>query len=74
MLTDEVTSAEKLTLSNMLLNLANAGVIAPESDRAWMREMLGLPEAEERAAYPEWRLENSRSNGTGNDENNRVGT
>ena len=74
MLTDEVTSAEKLTLSNMLLNLANAGVIAPESDRAWMREMLGLPEAEEGAAYPEWRLERQNESDTGNNANNRVGT
>ena len=64
MITDEVTSSEKQTLSSMLLNLANAGVISPESDREWIREMLGLPEAEGGAVYPEWQLENSREKDT----------
>lgn len=66
MISDEVTSAEKLTLSNMLLNLSNAGIISPESDREWIRDMLGLPESEEGAVYPEWQLANQRDNGSGN--------
>ena len=56
LINDDMPSSEKLTLSNMLLNLANAGVIAPESDRDWMREMLKLPELEEGAVMPNWGL------------------
>ena len=69
MINDEVTSAEKLTLSNMLLNLSNAGIISPETDRDWIRDMLGLPEAEEGAVFPEWQLENRRGSDTENSEN-----
>lgn len=53
---DAMPSDEKLTLSNMLLNLAGAGVLEPMSDREWMREMLGLPDAEKGAVSPEWQL------------------
>ena len=49
-------TSEKLTLSSMMLNLAGAGVIDPSSDRKWMREMLGLPDIEEGAVFPEWQL------------------
>ncbi len=55
---DDMPSAEKLTLSNMMLNLANAGVVDPESDRAWIRETLGLPDVEEGAVFPQWQLMN----------------
>ena len=41
----------------MLLNLANAGVVDPDSDREWMREVLRLPEPEEGAVFPKWELE-----------------
>lgn len=53
---DTMPSSEKLTLSSMMMNLAGAGVIDPASDRNWMREMLGLPDAEEGAVIPEWQL------------------
>lgn len=56
MITDAIPTGEKLSMSTMLLNLAQAGVIAPESDREWIREMLGLPEVEEGAVSPEWQL------------------
>ena len=66
LINDDMPSSEKLTLSNMLLNLANAGVIAPESDRDWMREMLKLPEVEEGAVMPKWGLNADESvNDTG---------
>lgn len=55
--TDSISAEEKKTLSEMLLNLANAGVIDPDSDREWMREALGLPEPEEGAVFPKWELE-----------------
>ena len=56
MITDAIPTSEKLAMSSMLLNLAQAGVIAPDSDREWIREMLGLPEVEEGAVSPEWQL------------------
>ena len=59
MINDETPMNEKLAMSNMLLNLAQAGVIFPDSDREWIRESLGLPEMEEGAVSPEWQLENS---------------
>ena len=55
--TDDIPTDEKKAMSDMLLNLANAGAIDPESDRGWMREILGLPEIEEGAAFPAWQLE-----------------
>ena len=58
MITDTMPTSEKLAMSSMLLNLAQAGVIFPESDREWIRESLGLPDVEEGAVSPEWRLEN----------------
>ena len=57
---DDIPSEEKKTISEMLLNLTNAGVVDPESDRAWMREILGLPELEEGAVTPQWILERER--------------
>lgn len=56
-ITDSIPADEKKTLSEMLLNLANAGVVDPDSDRDWMREVLGLPEPEEGAVFPKWELE-----------------
>ena len=32
-------------------------MIDPDSDREWMREVLGLPEPEEGAVFPKWELE-----------------
>ena len=57
MITDAMPSSEKLTLSSMMMNLAQAGVIEPESDREWIREALGLPDIEEGAVSPKWGLE-----------------
>ena len=57
MVKDETSMSEKLAMSSMLLNLAQAGVIFPDSDREWIREILGLPEMEEGAVSPEWQLE-----------------
>ena len=48
---DDIPVEEKKTLSEMLMNLTNAGAIDPESDRAWMREVLGLPDVEEGAVF-----------------------
>ena len=59
MINDETPMSEKLAMSSMLLNLAQAGVIFPDSDREWIRELLGLPEMEEGAVSPEWQLERS---------------
>lgn len=56
MITDETSSGERLTLSQMMMNLANVGMISPESDSKWIREMLGLPEIEEGAVMPSWGL------------------
>lgn len=61
MITDTMPTSEKLAMSSMLLNLAQAGVIFPESDREWIRESLGLPDVEEGAVSPEWRLEQELS-------------
>ncbi len=57
MVNDSMETAEKVAISGMLLNLAQAGVIFPDSDREWIRETLGLPEMEEGAVSPEWQLE-----------------
>ena len=60
---DSIPSEEKKVISEMLLNLANAGIIDPESDRSWVRETLGLPEAEEGAVFPKWELERRQAEG-----------
>lgn len=57
---DLISSDEKKILSEMTLNLANSGVIDPDSDRNWIREQLGLPEADENAVFPRWQLENQK--------------
>ena len=62
---DSIPSEEKKVISETLLNLANAGVIDPESDRGWMREILGLPDAEEGAVFPKWELERGQDEGRG---------
>lgn len=59
---DAVPTEEKNVISHMILNLANAGVVDPMSDRGWIREILGLPEIEESAVTPQWSLENKNSN------------
>ena len=59
-ITDSMPLEDKQSMSTMFLNLANAGMLDPESDLGWMREMLGLPEAEEGAVMPRWQLENSK--------------
>ena len=59
-LNDTVSTAEKMTLSSIILNIANIGAIDPESDRAWIRETLGLPEVDKNAAFPSWQLENQK--------------
>lgn len=64
MVKDETPISEKLAMSSMLLNLAQAGVIFPDSDREWIRETLGLPDMEEGAVSPEWQLE-AELNGQG---------
>ena len=56
-LNDDMATSEKLTLSNMLLNLASAGIIDPSSDVGWIRESLRLPDLQEGAVLPQWRLE-----------------
>ncbi len=56
-ITDTMPMSEKLSLSTMLMNLSQFGVIAPESDQKWIRETLGLPDMEEGAVSPEWQLE-----------------
>ena len=57
MINDDMSMAEKVALSGMLGNLAQIGVIAPESDRDWVRETLGLPDVKEGAVIPQWSLE-----------------
>ena len=52
---DEARSPRALALGGS----PQAGVIFPDSDREWIRESLGLPEAEEGAVSPEWQLERS---------------
>lgn len=66
LINDAMPTSEKVALSGMMLNLAGAGVIDPSSDREWMREMLGLPDIEEGAVFPEWQLAglNGQESGT----------
>ena len=54
---DATPASEKKTLSEMILNLANAGVVDPVSDVNWIRSTLGLPEVEEGAVLTKWELE-----------------
>ena len=61
---DAMPSSEKLTLSNMMMNLAGAGVLDPSSDREWIREMLGLPDVEEGTVFPEWQLAGQNAQGS----------
>ena len=63
MINDAMPSSEKLTLSNMMMNLAGAGILDSSSDRNLMREMLGLPDIEEGAVFPEWRLAGQNGQG-----------
>lgn len=56
MVADTMPLSEKAAMSGMLLNLAQFGVIAPEADRDWIRESLGLPDLEEGAVTPEWQM------------------
>ena len=74
LINDAMPSSEKLTLSSMMLNLAGAGVLSPESDREWMREMLGLPDVEEGAVFPEWQLGVQNGDGSGMPEQLREET
>ena len=67
-ITDDIPTEEKKIISDMLLNLANAGVLDPESDRGWMREMLSLPEPEEGAVFPAWQMEQRNELGVRNEE------
>ena len=60
LVTDTMSSAEKLTLSTVMSNLAQVGIVDPESDRAWVRELLKLPDVEEGAVFPRWQLENQK--------------
>lgn len=55
--TGAVAAAEKKTLSEMVLNLANAGLVDPVSDMNWIRSVLGLPELEEGAVLARWELD-----------------
>ncbi|MBR0315964.1 MAG: DUF935 family protein [Synergistaceae bacterium] len=54
---DDISTAEKMALSGIMNNLANIGALDPETDRAWIREVIGLPEIEEGAVMPRWQLE-----------------
>ena len=56
-MTDTMSSAEKLTLSDVMLKLAQFGIIDPESDRGWIRELLKLPDIKEGSVFPKWQLE-----------------
>ena len=60
LVTDTMSSAEKLTLSTVMSKLAQVGIVDPESDRAWVRELLKLPDVEEGAVFPRWQLENQK--------------
>ena len=62
---DAVPSDEKKIISEMTLNLANAGVIDPDSDRDWIRQSLGLPDVEKGAVFPRWQLENQKYESSG---------
>ena len=57
MIMDAMPIGEKAAMSSMYLTLAQTGILAPESDRKWVRESLGLPDMEEGAVSPEWQLE-----------------
>ncbi|MBR1486717.1 MAG: hypothetical protein IJ597_05635 [Synergistaceae bacterium] len=57
LVTDTMSSAEKLTLSDMMFKLAQFGIIDPESDRSWIRELLKLPDIEEGSVFPKWQLD-----------------
>ena len=57
---DSISSEEKKVISSMLVDLAGAGVVDPESDREWIRETLGLPDALEGAVFPQWQLEREK--------------
>ena len=73
LINDEVTSSEKLTLSNIFLNLSNAGILSPESDREWIRDMLGLPKGEEGAVYPNWGMNDDNNENTSEKQRNVQG-
>ena len=57
MITDTMSSGEKQVLSQVMLTLAQIGIIDPESDRGWIRELLKLPDIEESSVFPKWQLE-----------------
>lgn len=57
LITDTMSSSEKQVLSQVMLTLAQIGVIDPESDRGWIRELLKLPDIEEGSVFPKWQLE-----------------
>jgi len=57
MITDTMSSGEKQVLSQVMLTLAQIGIIDPESDRGWIRELLKLPDIEEGSVFPKWQLE-----------------
>ena len=57
LISDTIPVSDKLSLSDMVRNLAEAGIIDPSSDRDWIREMIGLPDVEEGAVLPEWQLQ-----------------
>lgn len=63
MIMDAMPIGEKAAMSSMYLTLAQTGILAPESDRKWVRESLGLPDMEEGAVSPEWQLEGMQENG-----------
>jgi hypothetical protein len=46
-LVDNTTPEEKKVMSEVLLNMVNAGFVDPATDTGWVRELLGFPEAEE---------------------------
>ena len=58
---DAIPTEEKNIMSNIILNLARVGMIDPENDINWIRELLGLPEVEKGNVKPKWRLENKNS-------------
>ena len=62
MIMDAMPIGEKAAMSSMYLTLAQTGILAPESDRKWVRESLGLPDMEEGAVSPEWQLEATQEN------------
>jgi len=60
LITDTMSSSEKQVLSQVMLTLAQIGVIDPEGDRAWIRELLKLPDVEEGAVFPRWQLDKDK--------------